>query len=235
MRTYILASILVLTACGGGGDDVITGENVPPDQIAEELGPATCSKMFECCTTEELMDQLLGAETEAECEEFYLAFIGSLFEPVLQDSIEAGRVVYHGEIIGGCIDAYEALSCEEFGDVLSGNGPFMGCGDPFEATVELGGECANDFDCLSSFCPDSSIDLETMEITYGVCTELPAIGEACIDDDCGEDAYCDSNQATPTCAAKLADGSECTFDDDCESDFCSDANLCAVNVTCDGV
>lgn len=232
MRGPILASILLL---GCGGDDGVSGENVPPDQLAEALGPVTCAKLFECCTAEEVMEQLLGAETVEECEQFYLAFIGSFFEPVLEDSIAEGRVVYHGEIIGGCIDAYAALSCPEMSAVLAGDGPFQGCGDPFEPQVALGGECANDFDCIDGFCPDASVDFETGEITYGTCVGIPAIGDPCVDNECGDDAYCETTAEGDTCEARLANGSGCTFDDDCESDFCTDAGMCAENMTCDGV
>lgn len=233
MRSAILASVILL---GCGGDDGGSGDPVPPDQLAEELGPVTCAKMFECCTAEEVMEQLLGAETVEECEEFYLAFIGSLFEPVLEDSIAAGRIVYHADVIGGCIDAYASLACEDVAAALNGSGPLQGCGDPFDPQVELGGECANDFDCIDSFCPEASVDFETGEITYGTCVAIPGIGDPCVDDECDDsEAYCDSSQETPTCEALLSEGSGCTFDSDCATGFCSDANLCAVDMSCDGV
>jgi hypothetical protein len=241
MTRTILACVfgLVLVACSGGddaGDDVIEGDPVAIDQIGEELGGVQCMKLFECCTADEVMDQTLGAETVEECEEFYAAFIGTLLEPVIQDSVDAGRVEYDGEVLGGCLDVIAAMSCSEFSASFGADGLLAGCGDPFVARVLIEGECANDFDCTSEYCSGDSVDFNTGAITYGTCAVIPGVGEPCDDGECTDAAYCDMTPDVPICAYRLDDGSDCTFDDDCASDFCDDTNLCAVEPpVCDGI
>ncbi len=240
MTKSVLAYLfgLVLVACdggGGGGDDVIEGDPVPIDQIGEELGAVQCAKLLECCTTEEFMDQTLGAASRAECEEFFSAFIGTLLEPVIQDSVDAGRVEYDGVVMGGCVDVIAELSCAEFSASFGGDGPLGGCGDPFLALVVIQGECANDFDCTSGYCSGDEVDFMTGAITYGTCAVPRQAGEPCDDFECADDAYCDSTGVEDICENRRLDGADCTMGDHCLSDFCNDANLCGEQMVCDGV
>lgn len=222
-----LALVTSLAAACGGGD------SVPLSELGGAMGETICAKMVECCTTEELMEELLGASNETECRQIYASFIGGLLVPALEDSVNAGRTTYDGEAMAACLDTLAGVSCAELrGAVRSGIGD--SCEDPFIGHVEVGGMCAGDVDCISGFCNGDSIDFEG-NITYGACAAVPAVGQPCVDGDC-PGLRCD--RQTTTCAPRLADGETCTFDDDCASDECVDTgsgSVCGRSMTCDGV
>lgn len=229
MKRFIYASLSLsfFTACDSGG-----GGSVSPSELGEEMGSVMCARMAECCTEAEFMEQTLGADSEEECRALFAGFVGGLLVPVLEDSIAAGRVVYHGDRMGACLDLMAGLSCVESSVAVEGELIFGGCQDPFEGQVAIGGDCASDFDCISEYCSGDSTDFEG-NITFGACAEYPAIGEPCDDFECGPGAYCESG-ATPTCQALLADGSACQSGDDCESGGCENS-VCGAPTTCDGV
>lgn len=178
------------------------------------------------------MEQTLGADSEAECRALFSGFVGELLVPVLEDSIADGRVVYHGDRMGACLDLMAAMSCDESAVAIEGDIIWSGCQDPFEGQVALGGDCAQDFDCVSEYCSGDSTDFEG-NVTFGLCADYPAIGQPCDDFTCGPDAYCESG-ATPTCQALLSDGSACTDGEDCASSGCN-GGVCGAPTTCDGV
>lgn len=223
-----LSLSLFAAACDGGG-----GGSVPPDQLGVEMGSAMCAHFAECCTVEEFMDQTLGAENEEECRALYAGFVGGLLVPVLEDSIAAGRVVYHGDRMAGCLDLMRSLSCSDFNELEAADSPWLvGCQDPFEGQVAIGGECANDWDCVSEYCSGESTDFDG-NVTFGACANAPSIGQPCDDFECADNAYCESGP-TPTCQALLSDGSACSSGDDCASGGC-EGSVCGPPTTCDGV
>lgn len=228
-----LASVLVLGGClyndpgpGGGGP-------VAPDLVGEGYASALCAKLFECCDALELDEMGLGTATEDECRTQYAQLFSQLLEPVLLDSIDAGRVVYDAAAGGACIGAINALSCPELSEVMSNDGPFEACTDPFDPQVANDGQCANDFDCTSTYCSGDSVDFSG-NITYGTCIAAPGLDDPCDGSACANGFYCDF--ATITCQSPLANGSSCGSDEQCASDHCDDSTfLCADNMTCDGV
>jgi hypothetical protein len=224
LKRFAFLSLFLSAACDSGGRG-----SVPPEQLGTAMGDVMCARLDECCTAAEFMEQTLGGETIEECHEFYAAFVGSILTPLLEDSIEQGRVVYHPDRMGACFDAIEALSCSETFVEVDGPAPWNGCQDPFEGQVAIGGECGADWDCLSDFCPGSGIDFDG-NITYAVCAEPPAIGMPCADFECGHGAYCEQG----TCEALLADGSACSSGNDCQSDACN-GGVCGPPTVCDGV
>ncbi|HUQ04432.1 MAG TPA: Dickkopf N-terminal cysteine-rich domain-containing protein [Kofleriaceae bacterium] len=238
-RAACLVIVSVLSGCddGGGGDG--GGDPVPLSDLAAELGAATCAKMVECCTVEELEDQLLGASTLEECEAFYLGFLGQLFIPVMEDSVADGRLRYDGDETRRCIDAVAVVECADFPATLRG-GLAGSCSSPFTGLVELAGECANDADCVSTLCDGDRVDFEG-NVTMGVCARRPGNGEACADgDECGAGLYCDTSGASDLCAPTLADGTTCRFDDDCTAGSClgndnGGMGTCGASMACDGL
>jgi hypothetical protein len=230
---YLLVASAFSFGCEGGGG----GGAVPIAELGNELGAIVCPKMVECCTQMELEDELLGASNETECEAFYAGFLGQLLVPVLEDSVAAGRLVYDGEAMRTCLDAYAAIDCADLPAALHAGGP-GGCTDPFMGQVALGGMCANDVDCQSNLCDGGSTDFDG-NITYGTCAEVPAIGQACVDGDCGAGAFCDYASAQ-TCQAQLADGASCGADGDCASGGCNgrmngQPGTCGPRMACDGM
>ena len=227
MHRFVFASFIVFAAgCGGGSS------SVPPDQLGTELGEVMCARMAECCTTEEFMEQTLGADSEEECRALYTGLVGGLLVPVLEDSIAAGRVVYHADRMGACLDTMAAMSCGEAVVAMGGDTLWGGCEDPFEGQVAVDGVCASDWDCVSEYCSGDSVDFDG-NITYGVCAEPPTVGMPCDDFDCAPGAYCDSGAGTPTCQALLADGSACGNEDECASGGC-EGGRCGPPTVCDG-
>jgi len=233
MRISIAVAV-ICSACGGGSG---SGGDVTPDELPAELAGVTCAQLTACCTTEEFMNEALGADSEQECRALFTGFAGLLAD-VLNDSIAAGRVVYHGDRMADCIDAISTLSCTEFQQANGGPFPNGACQDPFEGQVAIGGECANDFDCTSEYCSGDMLDFDG-NITFGACADAPLAGDPCDNNDCAEGAFCDFTAGMPTCEALLADGSGCTSDNQCASDSCNGADggspgTCGAPTTCDG-
>src|SRR5688572_18687724 len=100
MRSSIVLAVMMTSACGGDGG---SGGGVPPDQVAAEVSKVTCKQLFRCCTTEELMQETLGGDTEAECVAIYTGFSTIVFNVVV-DSIAAGRIKYDGRAVQACIE-----------------------------------------------------------------------------------------------------------------------------------
>lgn len=221
--TFTFASFVL--ACGGGSG----GEGVPIDKLGDELAVVTCSKIFECCTAEEAMQQTLGSETEAECVRT-LSLFGGLLENIYQDSIDAGRLVYHGDRLRDCFDLIAAQSCTQYALSTVGDGDFeaFGCEDPFDGMVAAGGQCASDEDCTSGYCSGDSLDSEG-NIMYGTCATAPTAGMPCDSFTCASGHYCE----TGTCQPTKADGMPCTGADECTNGGCN-ADVCGMTMTCDG-
>jgi hypothetical protein len=215
-------SFVVLAACGGGGSGTVALADFPA-----EYGAVYCAKAVECCTTAELEEQVLSS-SEEECNQVFVGLLGTLLLPVLEDGVEQGRLIYHGDRIGDCIDALDAMSCDDFNSALSGSG-FTGCDDPFEPLVDVDGECGTDADCISGYCSGDSTDLEG-NFTYGVCAVAPTAGQPCDDFHCADGAWCDSG----TCAEPQADGAACSSRDSCASGACNEGT-CGDSTVCDGV
>lgn len=228
MRSTVFA-VVGLMACGGGGGS----GGITVDNLAAELGEVTCEKLSACCTPQEFMDETLGADTVAECQALFTGF-GTILTNVMQDSIAAGRMIYHGDRMADCFAAIESASCIDFRTQQSGPFPGSACEDPFEGLVADGGQCANDFDCRSEFCSGDSVDFNG-NVTFGTCGVAPAIGQPCDGDDCAEGAFCDFGPSGQTCTALLTDGSACNGDDECASGGCNGTpGTCGVTTTCDG-
>lgn len=223
MKRLVYLAVTTWFAAGCGG-----GDGISPDQLAGEMGSAMCARFAECCTAEEFMEETLGAEDETECRQLFTGLFGALVTPVLEDSIASGRVVYHADRMGDCLDLMRSLSCTELNE-LEEDVWLVGCQDPFEGQVAIGGECANDWDCVSEYCSGDSTDFEG-NVTFGACANAPAIGQPCDDFECAGGAYCDGG----TCQALLSDGATCSSGDDCASGGC-DGNVCGPQTTCDGV
>jgi hypothetical protein len=225
----MLLVILGLTACSGGGSG---GGAVSPDQIAGVLGHATCAKLSTCCTQQEFKDQTLGSTSEAQCDALFAGLIDTVFTKTLKSSIDAGRVIYHGDRLGDCIAVIDSVSCTEYQALNNGAGSFIGsgCDDPFEGQVAIGGDCANDFDCTSEFCSGDSTDTNG-NITFGKCIVEPTPGQPCDHAECGRNAFCDN----PMCVALKPDGASCVNKDECVSNGCNGGpGTCGPSMTCDG-
>jgi hypothetical protein len=96
----LLISLSFLVACGGGMSE---------DQFTDEMIGVTCDKVFECTTAEEIeaVGWFFGANS-AECE--------ALFEgaEVVEDTGATVECDFDSDAARTCVDAMEALSCEDW-------------------------------------------------------------------------------------------------------------------------
>lgn len=239
-----LISALTVAAGCGGDDDGGGGGDVELDELSPIVASYQCDALFRCCDSAELEEELgfFDAETEEECTMVYAAFIEGFLVESLQASVDSGRLVYHADRMGACIDHLNGLSCEERAMSVSDSGfAAAGCQDPFEGQVANGDACASDEECQSDWCDGDSMDFEG-NVTEGVCGDPPGQGDACPDFECTGDTYCELADNGGTCHAKLSEGSDCFSDDECASDNCVDDNpdddmpgTCSGEYQCDGM
>lgn len=188
--TALLALLaLPLMACG----DVATVPGIGPDQAPQRLADAICPKAYECCMTNQLMDNMQAGTDVASCK----ANTKEAFQNQV-DSIKAsekkGRVVYDGLKVQTCVEILEGASCADLNmtNHLSG---VPSCSSFLEPKVALGGACAADYECVDSFCDRSAIPKG--EPGDGKCKAFATTGAACgTSVPCGKDLTCDATAMT---------------------------------------
>src|SRR5689334_393041 len=117
MRTSLPLSLVILAACGGGGGGGGSGD-VSLDDLGSTYAPVYCMKAAECCTADELHDLTL-TDTESDCELFFQGLLAQYLVPAIQDGEDAGRLVYHGDTMGACIDSIADMTCDEFAAAIA--------------------------------------------------------------------------------------------------------------------
>ncbi len=218
----------LLAGCGGGG-------SVTVDNLGTELASVSCSKMFECCTSAEIMEQFANITvdgqpitTEEQCESFAGGLFSGLLTPEYKASIAAGRITYDGDAAQSCLDAMANLGCSAY--AMADSHESVVCDTPFIIPeVGDGGACSEGYECTSGFCDGASDSAD------GTCTPKPGAGEAC-DFTCADGLYCGFDQTTSMelCQPIKANGEACDGDDECESDNCDNATCTAKAPRCDG-
>jgi hypothetical protein len=234
-KTCLVLSVVVVSACGGGG----SSGSLDVDDLSSRVATVMCGQLNDCCTPDEFREETLGSADEAQCIQRYGGLFEGLLAGALRDSIAAGRVVYHADRAGACLDGYAAMSCLEFIRAREADGPFEGCSDPFEGTVAIAGACTDDMDCISNYCSGDTLDMNGNRL-MGTCATPPAAGQPCDQFECGEGTYCQTGGQTPVCREPQADGAPCFDGDECASSGCNGAGTstpgtCGQPMTCDGL
>ena len=212
MRTlrWIGIGMLLLAGCS---DD---------KSFPQKYAQAICSKNFTCCPASELADR-----TMKDCldnNEFAVAAqVGSINE-----SQSKGRATYDASKTGACVDALNAMTCDEFKQQGLG-GAMEACMSYVAPKVAEGGACAQSYECLTGNCEgaDTAADPPVDGICAAAITLAP-IGESCATIDCVADAYCDF--ATDICVKRKGAGEACTSSSECIND-CS-AGTCSCYAGC---
>jgi hypothetical protein len=163
------------------------------------LVTAACNKVYECCTPEERAANPFYGETAEQCALALGAFM-SLALPILQQSIDSGRLVFHSDQSSGCLTQYSSTDCAALrsGDSADLLGQ---CETIFEPQVPLGGACAQDGECIGGYCEGATTD------TDGECTAKKSDTIECSNDDECQSDYCDSGSGT--CAPNPGDEPLC--------------------------
>lgn len=223
MKTLVLGVLLV--GCGGGGSG---GGPIPIDNLASEISQASCSKIFECCNSAEVMQQFMNityngqpVTTEMQCEGLTNGLFAQYLIPEYKASIAAGRITYDGSAARGCIDAFVNLGCGPYSQ-LSG-AMSVSCDTPFiRPAVGDGGACSQSYECTGDFCDGATSSAD------GTCKPKPTAGQSCTGT-CAPGLYCSG-----TCQPLLANGASCTGSEQCASGNCAGSTCADRAPRCDG-
>jgi hypothetical protein len=157
------------------------GEDVPLQNLPLALGEASCAKIFECCSAEEIAANEFLGEDEASCTITVAAF-ASFLVPPLQDAVAGGRAEYDGAALGECLALLEGFSCNEARssnpDITAG----QECPPFIVPLVDLGGDCEQSFECIGGWCDQASGSL---------CAPKKEDASMCSSDDECQSGYCD--------------------------------------------
>jgi hypothetical protein len=237
----------VLTACGaedigdsngssgsGGGGGEANGRPIELDALPEVVAHTYCGRMFDCCTADELSEQLsdplIGDATTPEaCEDLYAGLVRALALPGMRASIEQGYASYDAAAVGACLAGIANAACEDVDFGLSDNPLSADCAGAIEPHQADGDPCFSDMDCFSDNC-------ETGEETTGTCQPLPEAGQPCTFR-CAGDLRCGFDQDEYRCGLRLAAGESCDVDEDCTSGNCTGEpgqSTCSGDALCTG-
>jgi hypothetical protein len=199
-------------ACGGG-------ESVALDDVPAENARVACRKIFECCDAAERGGFSPPFTTEEECVASQRDFIESFFGST-RAAVEAGTIIYDGELARACFDVHAAQTCAEFATSLGLIGDTTpDCENALAGTISDGLSCDLDDECVTGYCES------------GVCRAVPIAGESCLSR-CAGGLHCSANG----CVSRLVDGAACDSDDECVSGGCVGApGMCGAPAICNGV
>ncbi len=244
LSAFLLVVPLALTGCTDGADGSdgsgstgsgsgSNGEPIELDSFAELAARATCARVFDCCTDDEIDTHFnepgfVAFSSEQECVTFYQGFTEALAIPMLRQSINAGYLEYDAGVVGDCFQNFAAASCADLD--LVGDGDDDDCPGAFVPQQSPGDPCFSDGDCIDGSC-------NVTEEGGGTCAALPQAGEPC-DFSCAEPLRCgpDTDSAY-VCLPRLDLGERCFVNDDCESLQCrgeSGAMTCQDEAVCEG-
>ncbi|MBU1239430.1 hypothetical protein KJ865_06950, partial [Myxococcota bacterium] len=201
--SLILISLLafgLFWAC----DDDTAAPSLALEEVETSYVALMCEK-FVGCQDNTMVSLFLN--TEAACVDFFEAEYvdehGGIGDMIA--AVNGGTVLYDAEAAYACLEQQGAQSCQEFG-----NADPVICQDVFTGTVDDGGACEINEECLSNYC-------DTSEACPGVCAPAVADGASCdMSDECMKGAKC-INGTCQTYVAGVAQGEDCEPGDD---DWC---------------
>ena len=204
------------------------GPGLPASQLGAQYASAFCRKAFTCCDTTELPSHTPTMVDEATCRTMVAAAIDAEVADN-EPSVAAGRAVYHGDRAQRCLDALNALPCEQWGydDELD---RFPDCVTVFTGTLAPGTPCEHSVDCAGGHC----------NLVDG-CIADGKLGQACEIGSCLPELVChvSATSAAATCGDLLPDGSPCLYSNECFSQVCAmnaaGDPVCTPPTMCNGV
>ena len=200
MRAAFLLVFVGLVACGDDGGGSVSLDDAPSVFRAEY-----CRYLTRCGVVPD----------EAECAGLNIGF-GSHVDPSLRAAIDAGKIKFNSAILGRCYHQIGSISCDRTDESARQFGG-IACYGAILGTVDTGGQCAVDTECLSKMCDVPACpDACCQGTCIGVAVAPPPyqIGVACqTTSDCESGAYCDST--TDVCTALKPAGATCTSTNEC--------------------
>jgi hypothetical protein len=189
LASSLAFSVLTLTGCPQGHATVAL-ENLPA-----ELAHAQCAAATRCGIGLGIYETYLLHEQITDCDAQLAAYLDASALGAIRSGIADGSIVYHADMAGACVDAYEDAACG------GTSGAPAACLGTFEGTVADGAPCSNPEQCSStSTCDSSHLGM----CPSGVCVHVAQLGEACTTS-CGNGLRC----ASGTCAAPARAGEAC--------------------------
>lgn len=192
------------TDAGGSGD---TGPGVSLEELPAKYADAFCQTFTTC------VGDLYGVfRPGEECSKDFSVTVEEALA-TLPNAVDAGRVKYHASKVQQCLDDIAAGGCA----TLSERQP-ASCKAALEGTVEQGGDCTLDAECIGEqYCKTSSA-------CPGQCAPYEQAGGACSSNDncksglkCGDNGHCvapaQEAEACEQGEPKCADGLLCLGQD----------------------
>jgi len=214
-NTFLTGSfILTVAVLGCGG---VSG--IPIEKTATDFAKEICTKAYDCCTMEQLANNMAAGTTEAECETKTATNFRNQLQN-MQSSENAGRSKYDQMKVDACLAALRAATCSKLTTITNLAG-LPECDSTFATPlVAAGGTCQNDFECIDSVCQVPSGG------GAGTCVAGVAVGGSCASGaHCAQDLFCDprdgSNMTDDTCVVEQENGGACADNFECKSRNCS--------------
>src|SRR5262245_5666962 len=107
MKNTFLTGSLTVAVLGCGG---VSG--IPIEKTATDFSKTICTKAYDCCTMDQLMNNPAAGMTEAECETKTATNFRNQLQN-MQNSENAGRSKYDQMQVDACLDALRAATCSE--------------------------------------------------------------------------------------------------------------------------
>lgn len=235
LRPNALLAVLVLPAllaCDGG-----SGSGWDSGWCAS-YAEASCRWTFTCCDPAQHMPldlswALYDGDSEDACQEYRRATCGQSVS-LAQVSADAGRMRFDASAADACLRAVQGLACgAQIGD-------YSRClEEAFAGTVPLGGDCANDDECVDEgFCeaaPGTSPGRCRAKSAEGGTCELPTTPSlTTVSRGCLDPLYCAIGKVqTLVCVprVRVRPGERCGVGLRCPDDFhCGQGYLCEAGV-----
>lgn len=219
MRKHGLWSILLLAACGDGGDHPPVAE----DDLAEAFADVICDLQAQCdcesmipaeecrTTNAQVFEMYLGPAKEAglsydaQCGGVGVGLYRDIGCGEIEDAIDENacrpcKLYYGGKALGAACSQVAMLGYDDCAQGLICDGEV--CVDPCDRAGEgeacLGRSCANGLTCVV-------MDDGTGQTS--ACVRPAKLGESCADVFCDDELICDG--ATVKCVAPPKVGEEC--------------------------
>lgn len=207
--------LLLVGACSSGTSSERADGGVA-EQFFSQRDSLICRMNLRCCSGESLqagsVEECLGIPDFAHSQ-----------KQRFEDSVARGRVQVDWRATDRCFAAIEALSCEDWSEVLQGRRP-PECEGVMTGQSVQGAPCSKDYDCASSFCDLTRGQPNAANmLTDGVCAPKLAEGARCEPNlnGCEDGLVCRGTAGSTTCIRRGLVNQACTRSADCHSGICS--------------